>query len=197
MTKSIVVLFLFGLGSALGARNTPNPADARVSLDRFIARVNDRTITYGDVLLAAHEHEIRIRTQAPPESVGPQIRDLYQRSLQLLLERALILEEAARRQAKLDDRAIDDYISQIVRDQFGNDRTAFLQALAQDRVSLSAFRERTRENLLISLMRRQEISERVRVSPRELRDAYDRQIDLFRQPEEIKLSVILIHRGET
>jgi peptidyl-prolyl cis-trans isomerase C len=114
-----------------------------------------------------------------------------------LITRALILEEALIREAVVDERAVDGYMSQTLQNQFNNDRTQLLSALSRERMTIADYRKRLTDDLLVMMLRRQEVDDRTVVSPGAVRAAYDSRLDSYRQPEQVKLHVILLQRGES
>ncbi|MDZ4198924.1 MAG: peptidyl-prolyl cis-trans isomerase [Kiritimatiellia bacterium] len=192
----LFVMLVSIAGRAVGSEPEIFSAEA-IPLDSFVARVNDRVITMGDVILLASAQEQRLRMQASGINTAARIKDLYSQALNELIDRALILEEVKRKDLPLNEKAIDDYVAQNIREQFGNDRTKFLEALASERISLDEYRARNREDLLVLMLRRQEIGDRAVVTPREVRNLYEDRLEQYTQPEQIKLSVLALHRGVT
>lgn len=168
------------------------PAGETMVLDGLAAAVNDRMITLGDVLMYAAPAERDARLRLDGAAFEQRLDEIYRRALDSLVARALLLEEAKRRDLKVPDRAIDDYINNIVHDRFGNNRTAFLQMLAEEKLTLPEYRDQTRDSLIAMLLRRQEVSSRIAVPPHDLQRIYQERIDQYRTPEQVRLRVLTV-----
>ncbi len=168
-----------------------------IPVDGFAAMVNDRVITVSDVLTFVQPIERELRTRYTGEDLRNRVVEAYDKSLNALIERALIIEEFARLDGNIPDPYVDDRIQEIILDRFNGDRTAFLQALAQDGATLDEWRDEIRNQLIISILRRQEVLMHVAVPPRKVRETYEARRDEYRTPEEIKVSMIVLNKGET
>ncbi len=168
-----------------------------VVLDGHAAFVNDRSILISDVL----RYVLQADRQAARHLSGVELEKAldrnYREGLKALIERELILAEAERRKLDLPDQALDAQINQIVRERFAGDRTAFLAALAADGLLYAEYRDQIRGDLRVMLLRRQEVTDRVSVSPAEVRAAYEARLESYRQPEQVRARLIAIRRGKS
>ena len=184
--------------AALAASTAADAAPADVlPLDGYAATVNARVVTVGDVLQFAAPVDRQIRLSYEGDAQTEKLRESHRRALDALIERALMVEEFGRRGFSLPDRVVDDYLNQIVHERFDGNRAAFLQALLGDGTTLDEFRDKTRENLSVMLLRRQEVQDRVAVPPQRAHEEYRARIDRYRVPEQVRLRVIGIHLGAT
>jgi peptidyl-prolyl cis-trans isomerase SurA len=176
----------------------PATAMARgLRVDGYAATVNARVITLGDVVAYVQPIQMRLAESYEGEELEKKLNAAMSEQLDVLIERALILEEFALKGGTIPDRLVDDRINGMISDRFKNDRAAFLQALADERMTMEDWRDEIRNQLIVSILRRQEVSDRVLVSPRSARDSYDAQIDKFRIREQVKLRMIVLHKGST
>ena len=200
MRSGIIVSVFIWLATAGGLPQAASASGEGLSgtqLDAFVASVNDRILTFGDVLMLSQEEERNLRMKASGSELESKLCDLYRRVREELISRALILEDAKRTEAAIDERMIDDYMSQTVRSQFANDRTAFLDALSHERLTVEDYRRRIADDLLIMLLRRQEVSDRTLIAPRDVLRAYESRRESYRHPEQVKLRALLLQRGAT
>ncbi len=165
--------------------------------DGYAAVVNDRVITVGDVLRMVQPADRRAAMSLRDERLRESLDQNYKDGLQALIDRELILAEARRRELDLQDPMVDGQVNQIIRERFDDNRTAFLAALASDGVSYPEYREQIRDDLRVMLLRRQEVGDRVLVSPAVVRAAYDAAIDKYREPEQVHVRLLVIRRGAT
>ena len=166
-------------------------------VDGYAAFVNNRVITVGEVLAIVEPIRAQLAESSGGEELEQKMEEAYQEGLDALIERALILEEFTAMGGNIPDRAVDDQINVMINERFKNDRTAFLEALAEDRMTLDDWREETRNRLIVNLMRRREIIDRVNISPRAVRELYDSRSSQYQVPEQIRLSMIVLHKGTT
>ncbi len=166
-------------------------------VDGYAAFVNSRVITVGEVLAIVEPIRAQLAERSGGEDLEQKMEAAYREGLDALIERALILEEFAALGGNIPDRAVDDQINVMINERFKNDRIAFLEALAEDRMTLDDWREETRNRLIVNLMRRREIIDRVNISPRAVRELYDSRSSQYQVPEQIRLSMIVLHRGAT
>ncbi len=187
---TLSILACGALALWMADRAVSAPAAAPIVLDGFAASVNDRTITLGDVLMTAAGADRAFHLRLEGEALEKKLDENYQKALEILIGRALILEEARRRDLKVQDRAVDDYINNLIHERFANNRTAFLQMLAEEKLTLPEYREQTRDSLVAMLLRRQEVQSRVVVPPHDLRTIYEQRLGQYRTPEQVHLRVL-------
>ena len=170
---------------------------AGMEVDGYAALVNSRVITVGDVLALIQPVRLQLESSYSGDELESKTEEAFQTGLQALIERALILEEFTAQGGVIPDRFIDDQISEIVSDHFNNDRAAFLKALTEDRLTLDDWRTETRNRLEVTILRRKEVTDKVIIAPRAVREVYDASIDKYRTPAQIKLRMIALHKGTT
>ena len=95
----------------------------------------------------------------------------------------------------LPDRAVDDQINLMISERYKNDQAAFLEALAEDRMTLDDWREETRNRLIVNYLRRSEIADRVIIAPRTVRELYESRAAEYQVPEQVQLRMIILHKG--
>lgn len=165
--------------------------------DGYAAIVNDRVITVGDVLRMIQSADRRSAMGLRESRLKEALEQNYREGLEALIDRELVLLEAKRRELDLQDPMVDGQINQIVRERFGDNRTAFLSALAADGLSYADYREQIRNDLRVMLLRRQEVGDRILVTPSEVRAAYEAGIDKYREPEQVHIRLLVVRRGAT
>jgi parvulin-like peptidyl-prolyl isomerase len=165
--------------------------------DGYAAIVNDRVITVGDVLRMIQSADRRSAMGLRESRLKEALEQNYREGLESLIDRELVLLEAKRRELDLQDPMVDGQINQIVRERFGDNRAAFLSALAADGLSYADYREQIRNDLRVMLLRRQEVGDRILVTPSEVRAAYEAGIDKYREPEQVHIRLLVVRRGAT
>lgn len=179
---------------ALAAAVCSAPGSA-MPVDGYAAVVNNRVITIGEVLALVQPVRAQIESSYEGTALERKLEEAYHASLRSLIDRALILEDFGKLGGTLPERLIDDQVSSFISERFNNNRAAFLEALTEERMTLDEWREETRNRLIVTLMRRREVADRVLISPRTVRDAYESRIEQYRTPEQVKLRVLVLNRG--
>jgi peptidyl-prolyl cis-trans isomerase SurA len=164
-------------------------------VDGFAALVNNRVITVGEILAIVQPIRAQLAETYDGQELEKKMEEAYREGMDALIERALILEEFTAMGGNIPDRAVDDQINVMINERFKNDRTAFLEALSEDRMTLDDWREETKNRLVVNLMRRREVVDRVIIAPRAVRDLYESRAAQYQVPEQIQLSMIVLHKG--
>lgn len=168
---------------------------APVTIDAYAAIVNDHVITVGDVLEYIMPAEQQLQVSFTGSDLQQKRAEAFTNGLQRLIEQQLILEEFKGKGGTIPDRMINDRINEIIHDRFNDNRAEFLKALAQQRTTLDEWREGVRDRIVVNLLRRQEVTERVRVTPAQVREAYERQQARFTTPAQSKVRMIVLNAG--
>lgn len=198
MTQPRHSVFLRALASVLAAAGGLAPAPAaEMVLDGHAAFVNDRAIMISDVLRYTQAADRQAARTVSPERLDDVLDQNYRDGLQALIERELILVEAERRHLDLPDPAVDAQIKQLIRERFGGDSAAFRAALAADGLSYEAYRAQIRNDLRAMLLRRQEVTDRIALTPGAVQKAYRERIEQYRQPERVRVRLLVVRKGRT
>lgn len=174
--------------SAVGAETIP--------VDGLAATVNRRIITIGEVMSALQPMERQLRMTYSGRELAAQLEETYQRVLDAMIEEALILEEFEKREGAIPSQVVDEQIQAIVVDRFEGDRGAFLRQLATEGISMEEWRQDVRDRLAVMALRREEVLPHVVISPRQIRDAYEKRLEDFREPARIHVRMIVLRRPE-
>lgn len=190
--RFLILLLLAATGAAAAA------AQSRViPVEAYAAIVNGRIIFTGEVMAALRPFEDRLRNAYSPEVFREKLREAYDEALEELVARALIAEEFASRKQAVPDRVLDDYLDEVVRERFDSDHVELLKALTSQQLTLAEWRDQLRDQFVVNLLRRQEVTDRIVISPTDIEKRYQERLDQYRVPEQVKLRMISLHRGQT
>lgn len=170
---------------------------APVTIDAYAAIVNDEVITVGDVLEYIMPAEQQLQLSFTGADLQQKRAEAFTNGLQRLIDQQLILEEFKSKGGTIPDRMINDRVNEIIHDRFNDNRAEFLKALAQQRSTLDEWREGVRDRIIVNLLRRQEVGDRVRITPAQVREAYERQQARFTTPAQSKVRMIVLNGGST
>lgn len=201
MRNTFLFIALACASAAVAQTNTTvqtNAAAQSIDIDGYAAKVDDRVITIGDVR----------------EAMAPVLPDLYRTyqgaQLDLALEKAfrqarddlvdqaLILEAFKERGGQIPDQYVNDEVRRVINERFKGDEARFEQVLASQKKSREQYRENVRDQMIVGMMANEEITQRTRVTPEEVRDYYETHKDAdYAIPANVKYSVIVLNKGET
>jgi parvulin-like peptidyl-prolyl isomerase len=180
--------------SALGL----DAGDGRtIPVDSYAATVNDRVILVSDIVSTFRSAQRVLERQYRGAELRDKLTALFADSQQALIERALVLEEWELQGTEIPDRAVDEQVEYVIRTQFNGDRSELMHALAEDQLTPKQWRDRLKEDLIFNVLRKQEVFDRVAVTPLEARSAYEANLDRYREPAEVKLRMITIPQGSS
>ncbi|MBU1693547.1 MAG: peptidyl-prolyl cis-trans isomerase [Verrucomicrobia bacterium] len=186
-----MALIAAGLVLAEGA------AGRAVPVDGYAAMVNQRVILKSEVFALVYPVQQKLQLSYTGLELEKKLDEAYRNVLDTLIERALIVEEFNRQGRALPDRAIDTQVNSLISERFNNNRMAFLDALAEERLTLAEWREQAKDSLIVMILRRTEVMDRVALAPREVRKYYEENLDRYRTPEEVLFRLIVLHPGTT
>ncbi|MGB5259807.1 MAG: peptidylprolyl isomerase [Gammaproteobacteria bacterium] len=159
-----LVFLLSGTGKCLAAEPDSDTTGSRQSLNYIVAIVNDSSIVSSELeqALAAIEKQLQAKdTTVPPLNV------LRSQVLERLVLEKLQLQIAERAGSTIDDSTLNDKIQELARDN-GMTLTDFRKVIERDGFDYNAFREDLRKQLLIQEIRRQMISNRIKINDQEV-----------------------------
>jgi len=167
-----------------------------MTIDGYAAIVNDKVITVGKVMEAILPDEERLRMSYSGRELAQKRAEAFSNGVQRLVEQQLIVEEFKKNGGVYPERLVNDRVNEIIRDRFHNNRAEFLAALAEQHLTLEEWTEGIRDRLIVSGLRREEVGDRIRVTPADVREAYEKQkAARFVSKEKVRLRVIAMRKG--
>ena len=190
MNRSVLLLALLFAAGAAGAR-----PDAGVLLDSYAALVNGKVVTVGDVLSAMPAAHERLAAQYAGRELEAKLREKFAAMRDALVEAELVLLDFEAQGGTLPDRAVEDHVNSVIHDQFGNDRTAFLEALAEQRLTYAEWHKQMKDQLVVQVMRQKEVAAKVLVTPLDVQRAYEANMAAYALPERVRLRTYVLPAG--
>lgn len=189
-----IYVFLTGamLAAALATGVAAQGLSPRVLLDSYAAIVNGKVITLGEVLEAMRYAQEELQNRYTGAELQSKIMEEYQRVRDQLVESELILLDFQQQGIVLPDRAIEDHINSVITERFQNDRAAFLEALAAERLTYNEWREQMKDQLIAQVLRQKEVLAKVLVTPYDIQQAYDKNIADYSTPERVRLQFLVL-----
>ncbi|HOW36274.1 MAG TPA: peptidyl-prolyl cis-trans isomerase [Candidatus Omnitrophota bacterium] len=185
MKTSILVflLILAGLPSL--------PAAAQTVDDAIIAVVNSDVITLKDLHEYLSAFSMQLSAEGKTEEEMREITSQYAADgLTRLIEDRLIVDEANRKGIIIRPKLIEDKINEIKK-QYPSDKE-FIAAVTAEGLTLSDLRKKITDQFKTRYIIDEEIKSKIQVSPQEVTDYYQKNIDQFQRPESVDLLSIAI-----
>ena len=109
-----------------------------------------------------------------------------------MIDRQLILKAAAASKLTMQDWVVENRVREIIARMFGGDRNRLMETLARQKISYTEWRERMREDLIVSAMRWQVVDKNVTASPAEMKEEYASHPERYALDRKVTVSVILL-----
>ena len=135
------------------------PASSRAEMaDAIKAVVNDKVITYAEVMDYAHDAANALRQQyaSQPDLYEQKLRALMEDALDQLVERQLILHSFDTEGYKLPDGVVDQLVQERIRGQFG-DRVTLMKTLQARGMTFEQYRDQIRDQYVSAALRNQNV----------------------------------------
>jgi len=171
---------------------------AQIPLDGYAAVVNERVITIGEVMEYLRPVEQQLRETYSGVELEEKMEEMYNKSRTALVEEALILADFnSHEEMQIPEQLIDERLNAMIHEQFDDDRALFLEALTRQRMSMEEMREQIKDSLILMILRRQEVADRVSISPLAVLENYENNIEDYEQPGKVQLQMIALNKGKT
>lgn len=163
--------------------------------DGVKAIVDNTAITYEQVeeFTAPAEEALRRQYAADPDVFQQKFAEALDNSLEILVERQLILREFETKYTKLPDSVVDELVQDRIREQFG-DRVTAMKSLQAQGMTFEQFRQDIRDQYIESALRNQNVSREIVISPYKVETYYLAHQDDYKIEDEIKLRMIVLNK---
>lgn len=185
---SVAILLSLSLQSFGHSAGAAEPA----VIDGIAAIVNNDIITFSQVRGLTLPRERLLRSQYTGEELEKQIKAVRAEALQDLIDRQLIVQEFKKEELNLPSFFVEQRINDIIKENFGGDRNAFIKTLQAQNYSLSEFRKNEFEKIIVAAMRGKNVKPNTIASPQKIEEYYRTHREEFTSKEEIHLRMIMI-----
>ena len=195
MKRLIVLTFALALAQAASLR-----AQQSEVIDGIAAVVNGDVVTYSQVreLIGARERTLRNSYQGP--ELENKVKEMRLAALKDLVDRQLILQELKKKEkdgATIPTYIIDERVKDIIRTEFGGDRSAFVRTLKSQGYTITKFKEIERDKFIVQAMRQTFVKDDFVISPNQIQAYYDKHKLDYSTPEQIKLRMIVLRDDDS
>ena len=188
---------LFILTTLAGVFICGNITAREIPVDGYAAMVNDKVITIGDVMEYIRPVEMQLKQTYTGKALQDKLEEAFGKALDALIDEALILADFGSKEMQIPEQLVDERVNSVIHERFNDDRAAFLEALTSQRMTLEEMRQQVKDSLVVMILRRQEVSDQVSISPLAVLELYEKNIDRYREPGQVKLRMIALNKGET
>ncbi|QDG51935.1 hypothetical protein FIV42_14665 [Persicimonas caeni] len=172
LTRILLIAACLSAGG-LATVATPATADAEI-IDRIVARINNDIVTFYELKQAATPFMLQNGID-PSALENPQQREqIYDKVLDDLVERKLLLQEADKLDLSVSDEQVDQWLA-YTRQQQQMSEEQFRQMISQYGMSYDAYREMIRQNLLKLRLVKVKVGSQVSVSDEEVDALYKKR----------------------
>lgn len=173
---------------AVYPRNAIAAIDKQNAINSIVAIVNDNVITLTEL-----DNEIRtIKTQLRQQRAPlPDDKQLKKQVLERLILMRIQLQQAQQRHLNVDDESLNRAISNVARNN-GMDIMRFRAALESSGMKFDEYRERIRNEMIISRLQQRQVFRKINVTDQEIEDFLANQELQDRSSEEYRLQHLLL-----
>jgi peptidyl-prolyl cis-trans isomerase SurA len=164
-------------------------------MDGVVAVVNDRVITLSEVRMVIGPILPQLQRDFRGEELNAKLRSLQTDAINSLIERALILDEFKTKGYTIPENTIDRELSEIIASEFNNDRGAFTRTLQAQNLTVTQYREKLRERVIIQAMRGRKGQQYLVISPHRIEQYYRDHLKDFAVEDQVKLRMIFIKKA--
>ena len=161
-------------------------------IDGIAAIVNGDVITYSQVRALSAPRERLLASQFKGEELVKQVQDARQAALKDLIDRQLIVQSFRKEKFEIPEHFVDEHVNDIIREDFGGDRNAFIKTLQAQNFSLSEFKKMETDKIIVQAMRGKNVKMNMIISPTKVKEYYDKHRTEFTVKEQVKLRMIMI-----
>lgn len=161
-------------------------------IDGIAAVVNTDVITYSQVRSLVGPRERLLQSQFKGEELAKQIKAARDSALKDLIDRQLIVQSFKKEKFELPDHFVDERVNDIIRDNFGGDRQAFIKTLQAQNYSLTEFKKHEEESIIVQAMRSKNVKLTTVIPPARITEYYAKHRAEFTAKEQVKLRMIMI-----
>ncbi len=176
-----------------------NPDQNDLHFANGIAAVaEDKVITVDEIRQAISPMVPQIRRESHNEQeFNEKLEALHDDEVQNLIDRVLIVKEFKKDEKHhIPESYVDERISEVMNDQFDNDRSKFLAYLRGRGLTLKEYRQETEDDIIFDYERQQLRKSQSIISPVKVETYYNENKEKFFQEDSVHLRLIEFRRAD-
>lgn len=172
-----------------------SPAHAQLLADGIAAVVNDKVITYVQINQQVAETQKLLEQNYTGEELFQRVKEAKLTVLRALIERELIIQDFKKSGGQIPDTFTNERVNDIIRDQYGGDRVAFIKTIYERGISMQKYKDEIEDNAIVGYMRSRNVTQTIMVSPYQIEQYYQQNLRLFQQEEQVKVATIVLAKA--
>lgn len=166
-------------------------------VNRIVLRVNDQIATLNDYQDRRQEYVREIsRREQDPEERQRLVQQAGEVAYAEMFQELLLRSRAEQLGIEVTEAQVDEAVGQLRENFQIKNEQEFKAALAQSGMTDAQLREQLRGTIRLQEVRGREIASRVKLDEEDLRRYYRKNIEQFRQPEQLQLrEVVVLEEG--
>jgi len=181
--------WMFGAVLALALTNSPALAGEKQPLQGEVAVVNGSVINRADFDREMSRVLQRLSSKGKPLN-DSRLSKIKKEVFENLINRELVYQESQKQGITVDEKAIEERLKKL-KERFPSE-TEFKSALSKANLSEDAVKSEFKRGMAIQRFIDKQFVQKITVSDKESKAYYDSRPDLFKQPEQVRASHILI-----
>src|ERR1700734_113891 len=174
---------------------TARGQDQSILGDGIAAVVNDKVITYVQINEQVEEQQKLLEQNYQGEELFERVKEAKLNVLKALIDRELIIQDFKPKGGFIPDTYTTERINDVIRDEYGGDRVAFIKTLYERGVTMQKYKDEIQDSAIVGYMRNKNVVQTVLVSPYQIEQYYQQNLRLFQQDEQIKVSTIVLRKS--
>jgi parvulin-like peptidyl-prolyl isomerase len=170
-------------------------ARGQMLADGIAAVVNNKVITYVQINQQVAETEKLLRQNLQGEELFQRVKEAKLNVLKSLIDRELIIQDFKTMGGFIPDTYTNERINDIIRNEYGGDRVAFIKTLYERGVTMQKYRDEIQDNAIVGYMRNKNVVQTILISPYQIEQYYQQNLRLFQQDEQIKVATIVLRKA--
>ena len=154
---------------------------------QILARVNGERILVEDFYREYYLKRPQTEESAKEGNKGE--FELKKKILNQLIQHVLLLQEAKNRNLQISEQDLKKHLARVKRNFSGAE---FTHKLTEMKLTENQWIQMEKEGLLIDQLYKGQIAKKVDISEEELRDYYEKNLDKFRVPEQVRARQIVV-----
>lgn len=165
-------------------------ADAKI-IDKIVAVVNEEIITLSELRKISAPYLEKMKVKFSLNYDEEQIKETERRVLDQLIDDKLVNQEADRLEIVIGEKEVDLAIRDV-RESSNLSEDQFIQALLEEGITLEKYREQIENEMRKMRLLEQEIKSKAQIKENEIEEYYQKHLDDFKIPPEVRLQQILL-----
>ncbi|MGB0291564.1 MAG: SurA N-terminal domain-containing protein [Luteolibacter sp.] len=163
------------LGAIIGLLTSDTSCAQARKVNGIAAKVNGRVITMNEVsfMLAPIYNQLRAQYPRRGEEFMAKLNEARDKVLQELIDREIILDEFKQLGASIPDRVVENQVKREINRLYGGDKAKFNEELRRSRLTMSGYRQMSKEKIIVQAMRQEQFDDAAPPLPNEIQNEYN------------------------